>query len=1154
MKTIQKITLALLTAGLFALTVAFGSNAAAPPPQLGDIFALDLNGNLFRVDAATGDRTIIGTLADPSALVRDIDFLPNGKLVATGGVGIVEIDPSTGSVLPVSTLTRGTGPFFRSLNGLAPDINGDLLVTDGRFSLTPAIFRVNMVTGNRVIVSNQTIGTGPTFAFPGLPAVAPDGSYFVPDMNLGYITQINRSTGDRSVLAVASDNNPSAMLLTPTGDYYVSFSGQNWLARFNGVSFSVVSAGPISSFGVVGSGSDFGDNVGSDDIFDIEFDPVGNLIVALRDFDPSSSHAGAIFRVNPATGDRFILSGKVGGGSLRGSGPNFQGLVSIAVVTSDSQPPVLGSYPNTTVTAGGNTSITPSAAPTDNFSIQGLTATAAGAMQSPFTGVLTVNPTTGVVTVTDAKPAGTYTVTVTAIDSAGLSSTSSFTLTVTNPVSCSPLSFTFNSVPVSSGSNATLWPFSVAVGDFNSDSQQDLAVVNQGSDNVTVLLGNGSGGFSPAAGSPIAVGDFPASVVVGDFNGDGKQDLAVANQAASNISILLGNGNGGFSPAPGSPVSAGNEPLYLVVGDFNGDGRQDLVSARDSQNVVVLLGNGSGGFSPSAGSPFFAGQSPIAVAVGDFNGDAKQDLAVANISYAYVVILLGNGSGGFTQAAGSPVRVGSGPISIVAGDFNGDGKQDLATTNQFSADITILLGNGSGGFSQAAGSPIAVTEDRLIPLTVGDFNGDGRQDLATANPNTDHLVVLLGNGSGGFSVATGSPYPTGHSPIFLVTGDFNHDGKQDVAVANNNNFDRVDVSVLLNTCVTNTPPTISSATLTRQQGNPPASATIATVSDAQDAAGALTVTATSVPVGITLTSLANSNGTVSATVGAACNVAPGNYSVALLVTDSGGLTATANLMVTVTANPAPVVTITGPASGAIYAVNTPVNFTGTFTDNAGGAHTANWMFDTTTQAATVVEPSGATPGTANTSYTFSQAGVYTVKLTVTDACGLSGTATTVGEFDALVVIYDPSAGWVTGGGWIDSPAGAYVPNPALTGKANFGFVSKYQTGASVPTGNTEFHFKAGDLRFKSTSYEWMVISGEKKAQYKGFGTLNGGGTYRFILTAIDGQQPGGGGQDKFRIKIWSDTGGLVYDNQMNDPDSHDPTTVLGGGSIVIHKP
>jgi len=152
----------------------------------------------------------------------------------------------------------------------------------------------------------------------------------------------------------------------------------------------------------------------------------------------------------------------------------------------------------------------------------------------------------------------------------------------------------------------------------------------------------------------------------------------------------------------------------------------------------------------------------------------------------------------------------------------------------------------------------------------------------------------------------------------------------------------------------------------------------------------------------------------------------------------------------------------------------------------------------------------------------------------------------------MVVIYDPNAGFVTGGGWINSPAGAFTPMPMLTGKATFGFVAKYQNGATVPTGNTEFQFKAGALNFSSTSYEWLVISGGRKAQYKGFGTINGGGNYRFMLTAIDGNQPGGGGQDKFRMRIWSDANGLIYDNQLNAPDSDDPTTVLGGGSIVIH--
>jgi hypothetical protein len=153
----------------------------------------------------------------------------------------------------------------------------------------------------------------------------------------------------------------------------------------------------------------------------------------------------------------------------------------------------------------------------------------------------------------------------------------------------------------------------------------------------------------------------------------------------------------------------------------------------------------------------------------------------------------------------------------------------------------------------------------------------------------------------------------------------------------------------------------------------------------------------------------------------------------------------------------------------------------------------------------------------------------------------------------FVVIYDPSAGFVTGGGWIDSPAGAYTPNPALTGKATFGFVSKYQKGASVPTGQTEFQFQVANLNFHSTSYQWLVIAGAK-AKYKGSGTINNSGNYDFMLTATDGQVNGGGGVDKFRIKIWDrGTNAVVYDNQMNAPDDANATDAIEGGSIVIHK-
>lgn len=331
----------------------------------------------------------------------------------------------------------------------------------------------------------------------------------------------------------------------------------------------------------------------------------------------------------------------------------------------------------------------------------------------------------------------------------------------------------------------------------------------------------------------------------------------------------------------------------------------------------------------------------------------------------------------------------------------------------------------------------------------------------------------------------------------------------------------------------NTPPTITA---------PPA---------VNVSANASSCTATGVVLGTPITG--DNCGVASVTNNAPSSFPLGGTTVTWTVTDSSGNTNSATQLVTVV-NPNPVVTLTGPASGSIYAVGASVNFTGTFTDAGGGTHTATWMFDTISQTATVVEPVGSTPGSANTTYTFTTPGVYLVKLTANDTCGGTGTAATAGGFDAMVVIYDPDGGFVTGGGWIHSPPGAYVPNPSVTGKANFGFVSKYHNGASVPTGNTEFQFKAVGLNFKSTAYEWLVVAG-KRAQYKGSGTINGAGDYRFMLTVIDGDLPGGGGMDKFRIRIWNNNGGgLVYDNQMNAPDNDDPTTVLGGGSIIIHKP
>jgi VCBS repeat protein len=191
-----------------------------------------------------------------------------------------------------------------------------------------------------------------------------------------------------------------------------------------------------------------------------------------------------------------------------------------------------------------------------------------------------------------------------------------------------------------------------------------------------------------------AVGAFPTSVAVGDFNGDGVQDLAVANFNSNNVSVLLGNGDGSFQAARNFGV--GFNPVSVAVGDFNCDGVQDLAVANfNSANVSVLLGNGDGSF--RAAQNFAVGTLPSSVAVGDFNGDGVQDLAVANSGLeevsgsANVSVLLGNGDGSFQGARN--FAAGSLPYSVAVGDFNGDGLPDLAVANAYSNNVSVLINN-----------------------------------------------------------------------------------------------------------------------------------------------------------------------------------------------------------------------------------------------------------------------------------------------------------------------------------------------------------------------------------------------------------------------------------------------------------------------------
>jgi hypothetical protein len=231
---------------------------------------------------------------------------------------------------------------------------------------------------------------------------------------------------------------------------------------------------------------------------------------------------------------------------------------------------------------------------------------------------------------------------------------------------------------------------------------------------------------------------------------------------------------------------------------------------------------------------------------------------------------------------------------------------------------------------------------------------------------------------------------------------------------------------------------------------------------------------------------------------------------------------------------------------APVAINTTINTSASFTDAIpSNTHTAVWNWgDGSTSNGTVTESNGA--GTVTGSHAYSVDGVYTVTLTVTNNQGGSGQSV----FN-YVVVYNPSAGFVTGG-WFNSPAGAYAANPTLTGQANFGLNAKYHSGSTVPTGNTEFQFPAANLSFHATSYDWLVISGNQ-AQYQGSGTINGSGNYGFLVTALD--NGGGSTADDIRIKIWdkNNNNAVVYDTQPGAATTAAPTTALGGGRIQVHS-
>jgi hypothetical protein len=269
--------------------------------------------------------------------------------------------------------------------------------------------------------------------------------------------------------------------------------------------------------------------------------------------------------------------------------------------------------------------------------------------------------------------------------------------------------------------------------------------------------------------------------------------------------------------------------------------------------------------------------------------------------------------------------------------------------------------------------------------------------------------------------------------------------------------------------------------------------------------------------------------------------------VYLEVTD-GEFFSTAQASVDVLNVPPTCMGITGPVDP--IQVDTVANFSASFTDSGTlDTHTAMWNWgDNNSSNGTVIEENGS--GTVSGSQIYTTPGVYTVALSIVDDDS--------GLVDChpfqFAVVYNPEGGFITGAGWISSPEGAYTFDPTITGKATFGFVSKYKKGADSPTGETKFQFRIADLNFHSDTYDWLVVAGAR-AQLKGTGTINGTGNYGFMLKAVDANLTPSTDLDLFRIKIWDkdNNDAIVYDNQLGDDDDADLTTEIVGGSIVIHE-